>query len=105
LVRALRANKANFEKLWQGVSDCYDQNFKNKLYNEILFRVLIFDVLQLNIYHYENNVNSLYNSCDNTDERLWQYSNLTRDFLVTCKHYLEMFKELFEKSIGGIKIE
>jgi hypothetical protein len=99
MVRNVRHNQPNLEKLWTGVVEAYDLNFKQKCYNDMLFRVLIFDVLQLNIYQYENQCAQLINNCDFSDERYFQYGIYTRDFLVTVMHYIEMFITLFEGAL------
>ena len=99
LIRSLRSNAANYEKLWSTVSDAYDQNFKNKLYIEPLFRVLIFDVLQLDLYHVENAISALANTVNDPDERHFGYYHLTKEFAIKVKFYLEMFIELLGKHV------
>jgi len=94
LIMSLRTNQANLDKLWGNVSDAIDQNFKQKLYPELMFRVLIFDVLQLQLFHYENSTNALLNQTDFVDQRHFIYHNLTRQFMEQVKYYLKMFEEL-----------
>lgn len=95
LIGMLRANQANLEKLWGNVTDTIDLNFKQKLYPELTFRVLIFDVLQLQLFLYENATNSLLNTIDFVDQRHIMYSGLSREFMVQVKLYLEAFERLF----------
>jgi len=99
IVRQIRHNLPNYEKLWSHVSDAYDQNFKNKLYVEHLFRILVFDVLQLDLYHVENAISALANTVNDPDERHYGYYHLTKEFALKVKYYLEMFLELFNKHV------
>jgi hypothetical protein len=97
LIKILRQNQANLDKLWTAVAEAYDNNFKNKLYPELSFRMLIFDVLQLDVYHYENATNSLMNGVEFLDERCERYAQLTMEFLVKVKIYLNNFINLFQR--------
>jgi len=97
MIKAFRSRAANFEKLWANVSDSYDMNFKQKLYTDRAFRILIFDVLQLDLYHTENMINAMVNTTDFTDERHFGYYMLTKEFAIKVKYYLEMFIDLFSK--------
>jgi hypothetical protein len=73
-------------------------NFKQKLYVDRTFRILVFDVLQLDLYHTENMINALVNTTDFIDERHAGYYHLTKEFAVKVKYYMEMFIELFGKA-------
>lgn len=97
IIRMLRANAANLEKLWHGAVDQIDMNFKQKVYIDYLFRVLIFDVLQLDLYHYENSINGTINTNEYLDERYYAYTQLSVEFMTKCKIYTDMFVELFQK--------
>jgi hypothetical protein len=99
LVKAIRSHSANYEKLWCGVADAYDNNFKKKCYLTKIFQNLIFDVLQLDTYQYENRIASMHNLLDTKDERMCEYSKLTKDFIVRVKYYLDEFINLFEDNI------
>lgn len=97
VIRQLRINQPNLEKLWKGCADAYDQNFRNKCYSNQTFRILIFDVLQLDLFQYENGINSMYNLREFMDERYYDYFKLTRDFTCRVGYYLDKFIELYEK--------
>lgn len=90
----IRQNQANLDKLWGNVSDAIDTNFKQKLYGEKVFRTLIFDVLQLQLFHYENSTNALLNKVEQLDQRHYIYYGLTKTFIEQVKYYLSMFGEL-----------
>jgi hypothetical protein len=94
-IRAIRSNTHNYEKLWGSVADAYDQNFLKKCYASQTFRVLVFDILQLDLYQYDNARNSLYNLLDNPDERHYEFYRLTKDFIIKVNWYLDKMIELF----------
>ena len=91
----LRNQKANLDKLWSNVTDAIDTNFKRKLYVDEDFRTLVFDVLQLQLFHYENNVSGLVNTLEHVDHRHYAYYITTKDFMQQVKYYLEQFVKLF----------
>lgn len=94
LILLLRNQAPNLKKLWSNVTDAIDTNFKKKLYMEETFRTLVFDVLQLQLYHYENTTNSLVNVLENEDHRHYAYYTATKDFIQQVKYYLEKFVAL-----------
>jgi hypothetical protein len=91
----LRNNKANFIKLWSGVSDQIDTNFKKKLYHEKLFTTLVFDILQGQLYHYENAVAGLVNLIEQEDQRHYVYYTTTKEFMAQVAYYLDRLDKLF----------
>ena len=91
----LRNNKANLNKLWGGVTGQIDLNFKGKLYREQLFTTLVFDVLQGQLFHYENTVNGLVNLLEYEDHRHYVYYTTTKEFIAQVEHYLGKFVALF----------
>ncbi len=97
MIKMLRSNQANYDKLWMNVADSIDQNFKQKLFCEQLFRILLLDVLQLDYYNYENGCNQLANNVEFADERCEHYYRLTKEFLTKVRIYLNMFIELYSK--------
>lgn len=102
LIMGLRAQEANVNKLWKGVADSYEDNFRKKLYTEMLFRILIFDVLQIDFYHYENQVNAMFNATKYEDERNYNFYVCTKEMLVKVLYYLEKFEKLFSEYVGSL---
>lgn len=97
MILLLNNNKMNLDKLWSNVADAIDSNFKTKLYSCLTFRILIFDVLQLQLFNYENATGGLVNKIEDTHQRYFIYYNITKEFMGQVRHYLKAFLELFEK--------
>lgn len=99
---ALRQHQKNFDKLMGNLTEAYDLHFKDKCYPNKLFGQIIFDVMQLDLYQYENqsNIGKLTNTMEASDQRAWEYYKLTKDFTIRVKIYLDKFIDLFDKSIG-----
>lgn len=99
LVRSLRAVQPNIEKLAQNISDVYDTNFKLKYCPNKYYRTCIMDILQHDVFLYENKVNSLANMRDFSDDKFLEYAVLTRDFLDKIEFYSDYFVRLFREAL------
>jgi len=99
-VLAVRGDKANYEKLMKNCADTLD-GFKNKYWYNMTFRMMLLDVLQLDLYFYENNINRLHNVLDAPDERMWHYCKITMGFYNSIEFYLEKFIGILENVNKG----
>ena len=97
LVKAVKANQKNYDKLWESAAEPLDMFYKQKYWYELYFRMTIFDTLQLDGYHYDNFFGSLPNIFEKNDERYYEYIKQTKDFYIKADYYYEKFIELFEK--------
>lgn len=103
LVEELRKQKPNFEKLYANVADNYDANFKTKWLSNMTFRIMFLDVLQLDTYYYENQVNSLVNLFENNDSKYNKYSTITRAWLRKIEYYTDEFIRIFGDATNDSK--
>lgn len=87
LVQELRKQSPNFEKLHSALAENYDINFKNKWLRNTAFRLIFLDILQLDTYHYENQVNSLINLFTDNDSKFKRYAELTKGWLKKIEYY------------------
>ncbi|RPI52338.1 MAG: hypothetical protein EHM49_05755 [Deltaproteobacteria bacterium] len=90
-IQYIIGNDANLNKLWSSVSDAIDTNFKKKLYVDNLFKTLVFDVLQLQTFLYENTVAGMINMIKNEHQRHYNYCGVTREYMLQVKHYIGEF--------------
>lgn len=97
LIKAIRQITPNLSKLTKNIADVYDTNFKSKYVPDKYYRTCLMDVLQLDVYHYENKVNSLTNMREFDDDKFLDYASLTRDFTDRVEFYADKFIEWFEE--------
>jgi len=96
LVKELRKHTANYTKLLHNCVDTYDQNFKVKWYNNPFVRIFFFDVLQLDVYFYENEIASFRNKYDEVDERYFEYCKVTKMLIGKFKYYAKNLIKVLE---------
>lgn len=99
IIKGLRGNQNNYDKLWKNVAEQYDLNFKTKYLPNINYRIIMMDVLQLDMFHYENRINGLANMKEFNCDKYEEYARLTRDFLVQIKLMAGRFIKLFESAL------
>jgi hypothetical protein len=100
LIKAFRAIQPNIEKLSKNIADNYDTNFKMKYCNNKFYRMCLMDVLQHDVFLYENKCNSLTNMREFIDEKYLDYAVLTRDFLDRVDYYATKLFKLFEEVLN-----
>jgi len=98
-IKTIRMNEANYIKVWKNVALAIDDNYKAKLYSFDTMRILILDILQLDMFQYENVTNSLYNEFTHEDERYCEYYKHTKDFMVRVDYYIDLLTEKLNEAV------
>lgn len=95
-LRRLRGHGPNYNKLCKNVAETFDTNFKNKYLGHLYYRLMLMDVLQLDTYHYENQINALANTIEFENDRYLEYASITKAYLKKVKYYAQMFTKMIK---------
>jgi len=100
MIKAVRGIQANVNKLSKNIADNYDTNFKTKYCVNKFYRICLMDILQYDVFLYENKCNSLTNNREHDDEKFIDYATLTRDFLDRVEFYANHLVNMLEEVVG-----
>jgi len=98
VVKAVRQQKGNLEKLWNNIVDMYDFHFKSKWLPNQLFRTIFLDVLQLDTFMYENMVASITNTLEFRDEQYEAYCKATKGWIDRISYYTDEFIRVLKEN-------